>query len=235
MARKPKTMEAAADPVAESETTIPGIKGFDLNLRCRDFQFEIGKTYTHDGPVVVCRTGFHAVTEYPLDVFDFYSPGLSRYADVSQSGEISREGSKLASAVITIKAELSIPFIVERAVAWVIAHTTTAGSNHATGDQSASSATGDRSASSATGYQSASSATGYRSASSATGYQSAAMSVGQKGRVLGAAGCALFLVYRNPNNGDILHVWAGIAGRDGIKPMVFYTLDADGKPQEVAP
>ena len=214
MARKPKTMEAAADPVAESETTIPGIKGFDLNLRCRDFQFEIGKTYTHDGPVVVCRTGFHAVTEYPLDVFDFYSPGLSRYADVSQSGEISRQGSKLASAVITIKAELSIPFIVERAVAWVIAHTTTAGSNHATGDQSASSATG------------------YQSASSATGDQSAAMASGKEGWVMGQKSCALFLVYRDPNTCEILHAWAGIAGRDGIKPMVWYTLGADGKPVE---
>ena len=63
-----------------------------------------------------------------------------------------------------------------------------------------------------------------RGAASATGY---------RGRVFGKDGCALFLIYRDPNNGDILHAWAGIAGRNGIKAEVWYMLNSDGQPIEV--
>ncbi len=50
---------------------------------------------------------------------------------------------------------------------------------------------------------------------------------------MGTKGCALFLVYRDPNSGEILYAWAGIAGRDEIKPETWYTLDGNGKPQEM--
>jgi hypothetical protein len=50
---------------------------------------------------------------------------------------------------------------------------------------------------------------------------------------MGAKGCALFLVYRDERNSSIKHVWAGIAGQNGIKPMTWYTLDEHGQPQEV--
>jgi hypothetical protein len=103
----------------------------------------------------------------------------------------------------------------------------------ATGDQSAASATGYRSAASATGYRSAASATGDQSAASATGYQSAAMACGREGSVSGKAGNALFLVERD-GNWNIIAVWAGIAGKDGIEPDVPYTL-RDGKPVRVSP
>ena len=81
----------------------------------------------------------------------------------------------------------------------------------------------------------AASATGLMGAASATGERGAAMSSGPFGRVMGADGCALFLVYRDPDDGKILHAWAGIAGRDGIRPMTWYQLGADGLPLEVAP
>ena len=168
---------------------IIAYKGFDMNMKCRDFQFEIGKSYTHDGDVKKCKSGFHSC-ENPLDIFDYYEPATSRFAHVEISGAIDREtdgDTKCASSNLHIVAEIGIPEIVTNAIKWITTKCDPAKTRHATGDQSASSATGDQSASSATGYhsassatgdQSASSATGYRSASSATGYQSASSATG---------------------------------------------------------
>jgi hypothetical protein len=167
--------------VEQPKQTIVCYKGFDENLRCRDFQYEIGKTYKHEGAVECCASGFHSC-EYPLDCFGYYEPGTSRYAIVEIGGAADKDDgdTKICSAEITIKAEIQVPEIITRAIAWVTALCKPADSKHSEGYQSASSATGTRSASSATGYQSASSATGYQSASSATGYRSASSATGDR-------------------------------------------------------
>jgi hypothetical protein len=59
-----------------------------------------------------------------------------------------------------------------------------------------------------------------------------ALASGLYGRALGAEGCALFLVSRNRDDMSIRHVWAGVVGRDGIKPNTWYKLDETGKPVE---
>ena len=115
------------------------------------------------------------------------------------------------------------------------------GASQATGYLGAAQATGDRGAAQATGYRGAAQATGYRGAAQATGYLGAAQALGQHGtalasgeggKVSGKKGCALFLVYHQPSTGAVLHAWAGIVGQNGIKPDVFYTLNADGQPEE---
>lgn len=68
------------------------------------------------------------------------------------------------------------------------------------------------------------------SQASATGDRGAASATGYMGKVMGASGCALFLVERD-NHMRIVHAWAGIAGSGGIKPMTWYTL-RDGLPVE---
>jgi hypothetical protein len=223
----------AAGPVEEE---IVCVKGFDKNLKCRGFQFEFGKTYVHEGAVEACESGFHAIFGHPLEVFSYYAPNGSRYALVRQSGKLSthKDDGKVASAKITIDAELRIPDLVKRAWEWVWAQAKLEEGSTATGDCGAASATGDCGAASATGNRGAASATGYQGAASATGDYGAAMSVGYQGRAMGADGCALFLVYRDDDY-KIIHAWAGIAGQGGIRPDVFYTLGADGKPVEVTP
>ena len=139
-----KSKAKAKSAQSERPPVIEAIKGFDKNLKCRDFQFAIGETYTHAGAVKACASGFHAC-ENPIDVFSYYEPGISRFAVVEMAGEFSREedaDSKVAAASITIKAELTIPEVIGRAFAWIVAHCSPADSSHTTGDSSASSATG---------------------------------------------------------------------------------------------
>ncbi|MCB1622894.1 MAG: hypothetical protein KDI44_19425, partial [Thiothrix sp.] len=147
---------------------IISYKGFDKDFKCRGYQYEVGQTYTHDGEVEACASGFHACP-MPMDVFNYYLPVGNRFAVVEQSGETDARDEKVASSRLTVKAEISLPDIIEAQIDWVLSKVDKATSNHNTGDSSVSSATGDSSASSATGYKSASSATGYGSASSATG------------------------------------------------------------------
>ena len=59
---------------------MKAFKGFDSNLKCRDFQYEIGKEY--EEPIAdLCNLGFHAC-ENPLDVFNYYSPINGRFCEV---------------------------------------------------------------------------------------------------------------------------------------------------------
>ena len=226
-----------------AKKTVVAYKGFDLALKCRDHQFEVGKTYSHEGNVEACKSGFHAC-EYPLDVFEYYAPAQSRYAIVEQSGILAHHerDSKIASSVITIKAELSLRGLIKAAIEYTFARaqkvkgSTSRGVGKcasSTGYQGAASSTGDYGAASSTGTQGAASSTGTRGAASSTGDYGVAMSSGYEGRVMGAEGNALFLVERDTNY-VIVAVWAGIVGRDGIKPHVWYVLK-NGKPVEVTP
>jgi hypothetical protein len=240
--------------------SLVAYKGFDKDWKCRGFQYEIGGTYEHDGEVVRCATGGFHSCEYPLDVFGYYGPSFSRYAVVQVGGAIDRDDidTKIASGKITVEAEISVPDLVSRAIEWITARCDPKKTSHvkvnrsassATGYRSASSATGDQSASSATGYRSASSATGDRSASSATGDQSAssatgdqsassatgkaavALNTGRGGRAKAGLGGAIVLC-NHDRAGNLRHIRASKVGENGIRPDVFYTLNADGEFEE---
>jgi hypothetical protein len=105
------------------------------------------------------------------------------------------------------------------------------GAATASGIRGAATASGVGGAATASGTQGAATASGYGGAATASGYGGAATASGYDGKVRGKDGCALFLVERD-NNYDIVAVWAGIAGRDGIKADTFYHL-VDAKPVEI--
>ena len=158
-------------------------KGFDKDLKCRDFQYEIGKTY--EEPIAeLCEKGFHAC-EYPLDVLKYYAPGdMSRYCEVDLddvSDKKSSEDSKRCGKKIAVKAEVGIAGLVKAAVEYTMEKTIPEESEHATGWQGAASATGKQGAASATGKQGAASATGEKGAASATGEKGAASATGKQG------------------------------------------------------
>ncbi|HHF0343298.1 TPA: hypothetical protein ACPH4X_003361 [Pseudomonas aeruginosa] len=186
-------------------------KGFKQDLTCRDYQFEIGGTYKHDGEVEACASGFHAC-EYPLDVFGYYQPAGSRFALVEQSGDLSRHDndSKVASRKISIKAEITIAGLVKAAIEYTTSRCKPVDS------ASPASSTGDQ------------------GAASSTGKHSVAMACGIEGKARAAAGSAIVLCYRDADaEGDdyarIVHIKAGIAGQDGVKPDTWYQLSAEGE------
>ncbi|EBG3550780.1 hypothetical protein FP200_13900 [Salmonella enterica] len=169
---------------------IVTFKGFNKDLTCRDFQFAIGETFHHDGKVEACGSGFHAC-ECPFDVFSYYPPAESRYAETISFGVIDREeegDTKIASASITIKSELTLPQFIQRGIEWIwskidksLEQQIMTGNRSAatnTGNRSAATNTGDWSAATNTGYQSAATNTGNRSAATNTGYRSVATNTG---------------------------------------------------------
>ncbi|EAA4489428.1 hypothetical protein DPF57_15940 [Salmonella enterica subsp. enterica] len=169
---------------------IVTFKGFNKELKCRDFQFEIGKTFHHDGKVEACGSGFHAC-ECPFDVFSYYSPADSRFAETISFGITDRKedgDTKIASASITIKAELTLPQFIQRGIEWIwskidksleqqiMCGNCSAATN--TGNRSAATNTGNRSAATNTGDWSAATNTGDWSAATNTGDWSAATNTG---------------------------------------------------------
>ena len=95
-------------------TKVKAYKGFDKNLQCRGFQYEIGKEYETD-KAEACECGFHAC-EYPLDVFDYYPPANNRFCKVEQSGEIHKKEDKQSSTKIKIGAELNLVGLCKAAI-----------------------------------------------------------------------------------------------------------------------
>ena len=110
----------------QESKTITAYKGFDKDLKCRGFQYEIGKEYelSNGEPVSVCSNGFHAC-ESPLEVLDYYfmdgHANLSRFCEVEQSGEFSKEvdSTKVASSKIKIKKEITFADLIELGVEWL--------------------------------------------------------------------------------------------------------------------
>ena len=94
---------------------IKAFKGFDKDLKCRGFQYEIGKEY-EEKTASLCNTGFHAC-EHPLDVLGYYPPGDgSRYCEVEIDATSERsDDTKVCGTKIKIGAEIGIKGLIKAA------------------------------------------------------------------------------------------------------------------------
>ena len=242
MPRAKKTPAADAAP----ETTLVAYKGFDKDLKCRDYQFEIGKTFDHVGAVQACQSGFHAC-ENPMDVLSYYGIGDgNRFARVTLAGQLSRHGedSKIAAGRITLDAELRLPDFIGAAVKWMIANVAVGTKGEkvqaASGDSSQLAASGYSSKLAASGYSSQLAASGDYSQLAASGYssqleisgaKSAAAAVGPGSLVKGIDGTPIAICEWNDRREPIGFV-TGIVGQNGIKAGVWYRAEG-GKLVEV--
>ena len=103
-----------------SKNVIKSYKGFNKDMQCRGFQYEVGKEYDMDGEIKCCNRGFHACKS-PFEVWDYYDMLNSRFAEVEQSGKIDEEekSTKVCSSRIKIKAELKLADIINIGVEWL--------------------------------------------------------------------------------------------------------------------
>ena len=228
-------------------------KGFDKDLKCRDFQYEIGKEYTEE-KANICSYGFHAC-EFPMDVFNYYPPSDSRYCevDLEANDQKSHDDSKRVGKKISVKAEIGIAGIIKAGVEYIkeqvnweddkatntgnYSAATNTGNRSAatnTGNRSAATNTGDRSAATNTGDRSAATNTGNYSAAIVEGKESIALAAGIKSKAKGKIGCFIVLAEWKEINYEYHLVDVKSAKVDGenIKEDTFYMLKS-GKFVEV--
>ena len=207
-------------------------KGFDKDLRCRGFQYEIGKEY-EEKKASLCNKGFHAC-EYPLDVFGYYPPNEdNRFCEVEieDTGERSSDDTKVCGTKIKIGAEIGIKGLIKAAFEYTKSRCT----NSEMGGDSSALTGGNRSA--LTGGDSSALTGGDRSAltggdwSALTGGYSSVVYGGEGAKVRAGKGSVLALQYWKANE------FKGVKFKevDGvkIKEYTYYKLDKRGRFVEV--
>ncbi|ENY8491282.1 TPA: pentapeptide repeat-containing protein [Clostridioides difficile] len=88
------------------ETIIEGYKVFNPDWTCRNFKYEVGKTYEHDGDIEVCEAGFHFCQKV-IDCFNYYYfDNKNKVAKIEAIGLIKTDGDKSVTNKITIVKEI---------------------------------------------------------------------------------------------------------------------------------
>ena len=204
------------------EKKIKGYKGFNPDLTCRGFQYEVGKEYEEKN-AKSCNSGFH-FCENPFDVFGYYAPcgenGMNRFCEVEGSGEFdTSESDKIACTKIRIGAEIGLKGIIDAGVKFIM--------EKVKWEDCKESNTGNYSAATNTGYQSAATNTGNYSAATVKGLDSIAIVTGKDSKAKGSLGCWIVLTERGEWNGNtypIISVKAFKVDGESIKEDTFYTL-----------
>ena len=217
-------------------------KGFNKDMTCRGFQYEIGKAYETDA-ADLCSIGFHAC-ENPLDCFGYYAPAASRYCEVEieDNGQRSPEDSKVVGRKIKIGAELSTEQICRLHFEYVRSRCDPAKTN-AAGDRESASA-GERGSASAGWSGSASAGDGGSASagergsasagdygvsasrgSSSAGENGVAAARGKHAKVRGGIGSVLVVCVEKEDSYDIAEWKAAVVDGERIRPDTWYTVE----------
>jgi hypothetical protein len=84
-----------------------GYKVTGPDMMCRDFQFELNKTYIHDGNIELCRSGFHFCL-IANNCFNYYSfDSSNRVFEITFGDSVFHGEDKSVTNTITLIRELS--------------------------------------------------------------------------------------------------------------------------------
>ena len=200
-------------------------KGFDKDMKCRDFQYKEGGEYETDR-AEVCKSGFHGC-ENPLDCFAYYHPSDgSVFHEVELDGDIKRGGedTKCAATKIKIGARLTLAGMVKAGLDFVFAKVEKLNPPAATsGDRSTAATSGDLSTAATSGYLSTAATSGDRSTAEVSGKESVAVVTGLDCKARGCVGSWLVLTERD-NNWHILGIKAICIDGKKYRADTWYTL-----------
>lgn len=187
--------------------TIKGFKGFDNDLKCRGYQYEVGQYFQEEGKIEACSKGFH-FCENPFDVFSYYPPftenGINRYCVVEGGGSIDKDSddTKIACSKLHISAEIGLKGLVEAGIKFIL--------DKVNWKDCKESNTGDR------------------SAAQVSGKDSIAIVTGKDSKAKGSIGCWIVLTERGDWDGNtypIKEVKAVKVDGELIKPDTYYKLN----------
>ena len=201
---------------------MKGYKGFDKNWKCRDMQYEVGKTY-EEAEARLCNKGLH-FCENPFDVFSYYSPeNQSRYAVVEAENVTDEKDSdtKRVAKKLTIKTELNLIGIVKAGMEYIKEHINVEKIKEKAFDESTAATSG---------YRSTAATSGDESTAIVEGEDSVAIALGARSKAKGALGCWLILAEWEENDDGMYRKDVKCFKVDGeiIKADMFYMLE-DGE------
>ena len=197
-------------------------KAFDKGMTCRGFQYEEGKTYTHNGDVSLCNEGFHACKN-PFDVLDFYDLTASEFGEVEMSGEVKSDEKKTVSSKIEIKAKLNLTGFIKAAIDFTWSKCKCEEEGH----YAKLAASGGCAKLAASGDSAKLAASGDSAQLACDGKDSVAISCSVNGRVKGVHGTLVALTWFV--DGKPKDIIKGRIGYGKLKKDTWYTLDAEGK------
>lgn len=198
---------------------MKGYKGFDKDWKCRDMQYEVGRTY-EEAEARLCNKGLH-FCENPFDVFAYYSPNnQSRYAVIEAENVTDEKDSdtKRVAKKLTIKTELNLIGIVKAGMEYIKEHINVEKIKEKAFDSSTAATSGD---------SSTAATSGYRSTAIVEGKDSVAIALGAQSKAKGALGCWLVLAEWEETNDDVYRKDVKCFRVDGeiIKADTFYKLE----------
>ena len=208
--------------VAKRRNLLKAFKGFDKRLRCRGFQYEVGKEYQE--PVAeLCLKGFHAC-ENPLDTFRYYPPTDSRYCEVEidDNGQRNSENSKVCGEKIKIVSEIGLDGVIKAGAQFIFELCKGSAEDHASGESGNAAASGWSGNAAASGVSGTATATGRDGRASALGEQCIAVAWGNNSLAKGALGNWI-VVSEHASYGIVDAKMARVDG-EIIKADTWYTL-----------